>query len=124
MATEEVIEDLRDAIPPIYEASYVAVEGGDWLEDSDLVVGYAPKGIAYAYPVKSLNFHEIVNDFIGGIPVLVSYCPLCASGVVYSRSLEGRELLFGNTSALYESDTIIRLARIGSRSLEKPWRWS
>ena len=114
VATDEIIEDLRDAIPPIYEASYVAAEGGDWLEDSDLVVGYAPRGIAYAYPVKILNFHEIVNDFIGGIPVLASYCPLCASGVVYSRRLDGKELLFGNTSALYESDMVMYDHQTGS----------
>ena len=54
-----------------------------------------------------LNLHEIVNDVIDGVPVLVSYCPLCASGVVYSRVLGERELVFGNTSALYESDLVM-----------------
>ena len=61
-----------------------------------------------------MNSHEIVNDFIDGEPVLVSYCPLCASGVVYSRELDGQVLLFGNTSALYESDMVMYDHETGS----------
>ena len=68
----------------------------------------------YAYPVKTLTFREIVNDVIDGAPVLVTYCPLCASGVVYSRELNGRTLLFGNTSALYESDLVMYDHQTGS----------
>jgi len=61
-----------------------------------------------------LNLHEIVNDYIDGVPVLVSYCPLCASGVVYSRALDGQVLLFGNTSALHESDLVMYDHQTGS----------
>lgn len=67
----------------------------------------APSGQAYAYPHKILNFHELVNDAIDGIPLLVSYCPLCGSGVVFDRRLGGRTLRFGNTSALYDSDLVM-----------------
>ena len=45
--------------------------------------------------MKILNFHEIVNDVIDGVPLLVSYCPLCASGVVYHRELNDQVLLLG-----------------------------
>lgn len=106
-ASEQTIDGLRDAIVPIYEPRYDGVDGGDWLDGDDVVLGYVSETGAYAYPVKMLNLHEIVNDVIDGVPVLVCYCPLCASGVVYSRLLDGRELVFGNTSALYESDLVI-----------------
>ena len=113
-ATEEVVESLRDAIIPIYEPKYDPVEAGDWLDDDEFVIGYSHQGGAFAYPVKILNFHEIVNDYIDGVPVLVSYCPLCASGVVFDRELDGRVLLFGNTSALYESDLVMYDHQTGS----------
>ena len=113
-ASDQVIEALRDAIRPIYEPEYDEVELGDWLAEADLVLGYASGSGAYAYPIKMLNFHEIVNDVIDGEPVLVSYCPLCFSGAVYSRDLEGEVLLFGNTSALYESDMVMYDHQTGS----------
>ena len=50
--------------------------------------------------------HEIVNDVINGVPVLAAYCPLCLSGVVYHRELDGKLRTFGNTSALYQSDLV------------------
>ena len=113
-ASDQVIEALRDAIQPIYEPAYDPAERGDWLKETDLVMGYATRSGAYAYPIKILNFHEIVNDVIDGVPVLVSYCPLCFSGAVYSRDLEGEVLLFGNTSALYESDMVMYDHQTGS----------
>lgn len=113
-ASDNAIEGLRDAIRPIYVPRYEAVEGGNWLREDDLVVGYAGETAAYAYPVKILNVHELVNDVIDGIPVLVSYCPLCSSGMVHSRVLDGRVLLFGNTSALYESDLVMYDHETGS----------
>ena len=98
---------LRDAIPPLTSPRYETALASDWLPD-DLVVGYeASDGQAFAFPAKILNFHEIVNDDLGGEPLLVSYCPLCRSGIVYDRRLEGRVLTFGNTSALYESDLVM-----------------
>lgn len=99
---------LRDAIPPIDNPPYEPVEGGEWLDSRDLVLGFvAADGQAYAYPTKILNLHEIVNDELGGEPVLISYCPLCRSGIVYDRRLDGRTLSFGNTSALFESDLVM-----------------
>ena len=56
----------------------------------------------------------MVNDVIDGVPILVSYCPLCASGAVYRREVDGRTLLFGNTSALFESDLVMFDHQTGS----------
>lgn len=114
-ASDETIEMLRDLIKPVYQPRYESVEGGDWLSDDDMVLGYVSKsGTAVAYPVTMLNLHEIVNDVIDGVPVLISYCPLCVSGVVYDRELDGEVLLFGNTSSLYESDLVMYDHETGS----------
>ena len=77
------------------------------MEDDDLVLGYESGDEAFAYPINILNFHEMVNDVIGGDPVLIIYCPLCVSGVVFSRAVDGQTLTFGNTSALYQSDLVM-----------------
>ena len=52
-------------------------------------------------------FHELVNDVVGGVPVLVTYCPLCNSGVVYDRRLGGETLSFDNTGRLRRFDMVI-----------------
>ena len=87
---------------------------GRWLADDDLVLGYVSESDAFAYPIKMLDLHEIVHDVIDGVPVLVTYCPLCGSGVVYNRELDGDTLIFGNTSALYESDMVMYDHETGS----------
>ena len=107
-ASNALIERLRDAIKPIYSAQYDDVSGGEWLTPDDTILGYvSDDGQAYAYPIKFLNFHELINDVIDGVPLLVTYCPLCASGVVFDRRVDGEVLVFGNTSALYNSDLVM-----------------
>ena len=108
------VRSLRDAIKPIYRAGYEDAHTLLWLLDRDLVIGYVSESGAYAYPINILNYWELVNDVIDGMPVLISYCPLCGSGVVYSREVEGETLLFGNTSALYESDLVMYDHQTGS----------
>ncbi len=105
-----LLRRLRDAIPPIYAPRFERAAAGDaWLKPHDLVLGYAGEEAAYAYPVRILNYHEMVLHDDGGRPLLATYCPLCRSGIVYDRRLAGRAgpLLFGNTSALYESDMVM-----------------
>jgi len=106
-STPELRERLLDVIPPIDRPIYEDLSAGDWLDPSDLVLGYVAGGQAYAYPFKILNFHEIVNDELDGLPVLISYCPLCRSAIVYDRRVGPDVLSFGNTSALYESDLVM-----------------
>jgi hypothetical protein len=106
-STSELRARLLDAIPPIDDPVYGDLTAGDWLDPDDLVMGYVAGTQPYAYPFKILNFHEIVNDELGGVPVLISYCPLCRSAIVYDRRVAGEVLSFGNTSALYESDLVM-----------------
>jgi hypothetical protein len=106
-STRELRESLLDAIPPIDRPVYGPVDQGDWLEPDDLVLGYSTSDSTIAYPFKILNYHEIVNDEISDVPILVSYCPLCRSAIVYDRRVDGETLSFGNTSALHESDLVM-----------------
>src|SRR5262249_34809770 len=60
-----------------------------------------------AYPLQILIWHEIVNDIVGGRPVAVTYCPLCNSGLVFDRAVDGRTLHFGTSGKLYQSDLLM-----------------
>jgi hypothetical protein len=113
-APPELIEQLLDAISPIHEPKYEPAAEATWLDDGDVVIGYVAGDQAWAYPLRILNFHEIVNDTLNGEPVLISYCPLCYSGIAYSRRLGDDVLTFGNTSALYESDMVMVDYQTGS----------
>ena len=88
-ASDALAQVLRDVIAPIYEPKYDPADEAYWLHDSDIVIGYTSGSEAFAYPIKMLDLHEIVNDVIDGVPVLVTYCPLCGTGVVFSREWQG-----------------------------------
>ena len=107
-ADDATIRRLVDAIIPLTDPPTERAADVDWLRDDELVLAYVgDDGSPSAWPHRILNSHEIVNVEIDGRPVLVSYCPLCGSGVVFDRRLDGVELTFGNTSALYENDMVM-----------------
>lgn len=109
------IDRLLDAIAPIDAPDYQHPADAVWLAEDDLIIGFVdPAGAAWAYPARILNFREIVNDELGGLPVVVTYCPLCGSGVVYERTVAGRPLSFSNTSALFENDMVMVDRETGS----------
>lgn len=96
----------RDGIPALTDPKFVAAGQADYLRDDDTVMGIAHNGVAKAYPLRIMNWHELVNDRIGDAPVLVSYCPLCGSGAVYSAQVDGKRLEFGVSGLLYNSDVL------------------
>jgi hypothetical protein len=71
------------------------------------VVGIAEGSAARAYPLAILVLHELVNDRLGGRPLLVSYCPLCGSALVFDRRVDGGERRFGVSGLLYRSDLLM-----------------
>lgn len=98
----------RDGIPPVYEPKFEDVrQAGSWLEAEEPVVAFEWDGDARAYPLRILIWHEIVNDSVGGIPVAITYCPLCNTAVVFDRRVEGQTLLFGVSGMLRNSDLIM-----------------
>jgi len=63
--------------------------------------------VSRAYPIKILNYNEIVNDRIGEQPIVVSFCPLCGSGMIFSAELTDRVFNFGVSGLLYNSDVLL-----------------
>jgi len=96
----------RDGIPAILKPKFEPLSKVDWLNDDDLVTGVENNGNQKAYPLRILVWHEAVNDEIGGMPILVSYCPLCGSTMVFNREFNGKELSFGISGLLYQSDVL------------------
>jgi hypothetical protein len=98
----------KDGIPSIDNPGFVSQEeAADWLRGREPVISLRINGEAKAYPIQILMWHEIVNDEIGGIPVAVTFCPLCYSAIVFDRRLEGEVLEFGVTGLLRKSDMVM-----------------
>ena len=97
----------KDGIPSIDEPKFAPVAEIDDLADDEPVIGVVIGGEARAYPLRILIWHEIVNDSVGGIPVTVTFCPLCNAAVVFDRRLDGRVLDFGTTGMLRNSDLVM-----------------
>jgi len=108
IAADEIVTDgpRRDQIPPIHEPKFVPAAEAE-IGPEEPVIGLIINGDARAYPLRILLWHEIVNDTVGGVPVLVSYCPLCNSGVVFDRRLDSRVLQFGNTGRIRHFDMVM-----------------
>ena len=98
----------RDGIPPIDSPNFISPdEAADWLADNEPIVIFTHDGDARAYPLQILTWHEIVNDDVGGIPVSVTFCPLCNATVVFDRRLGDTIYDFGVSGLLRNSDLIM-----------------
>jgi hypothetical protein len=80
---------------------------GKFLVPDDRVIGVVLDGKARAYPLPIMNWHEVVNDSLGGTPIVVTYHPLCDSIAVFERTMEGEVLEFGVSGLLYNSSQLI-----------------
>ena len=96
-----------DGIPSIDRPTFADAATVAELTARDPVIGLEVAGDARAYPLRILIWHEIVNDTVGGLPVTVTYCPLCNSAVVFDRRVGGRTLEFGTTGKLRHSDLVM-----------------
>src|SRR5262245_11649081 len=97
-----------DGIPAVDRPVFVASHAADvWLTRREPVLALAINGDARAYPLQILIWHEIVNDTVGGRSVAITYCPLCNSGLVFDRVVDGRTLDFGTSGKLYKSDLLM-----------------
>jgi hypothetical protein len=96
-----------DGIPAIDRPTFQRTADVRWVDDAEQVLVVEAGGEARAYPIQVLTLHEIVNDTVGGVPVAVTYCPLCASGVAFDRRAADRVLSFGTSGRLYLSDLVM-----------------
>ena len=98
----------KDGIPAIDNPTFVSIAAADkWLKPNEPVVLFAAGGEARAYPIQILIWHEIVNDTVGGVPVTVTFCPLCNTAIAFERTAGGRVLDFGTTGRLRFSNLIM-----------------
>ncbi|WP_255171024.1 DUF3179 domain-containing protein [Natrononativus amylolyticus] len=109
----------KDAIPSIETPTFGTTYIGD-DEDDVIVVDAAPPK---AYPVRILDYHEIVNDVLGvgdeAVPIAVTWCPLCGSAVVYDRRVDGEPLEFGVSGKLADDDLVMY-----DRETDSEWKQS
>ena len=98
----------KDGIPAIDDPQFIEVAQEDAIGDREPVItveidGERPR----AYPIRYLTWHEIVNDQIGDMPVAVTFCPLCNSGITFDRRVAGQVLSFGVSGKLRNSDMVM-----------------
>ena len=98
----------RDGIPPLDQPRFTtAREAKAWLGDREPVIAFELNGVARAYPLQIMTWHEIVNDVVAGVPVTVTFCPLCNSAIVFDRTLNGVVYDFGTSGKLRNSDLVM-----------------
>jgi hypothetical protein len=103
-----------DGIPPLEEPNFVTPEQASaWIVPSDQVIGVEINGDVRAYPRRIIDWHEMVNDTVGGVPVSLAYCTLCGSAILYDGRLGGEVYRFGTSGMLYRSNKLMydRLTR-------------
>jgi hypothetical protein len=97
----------RDGIPAIDAPRFLRVDEVDFIRPEEPVIELIVNGQARAYPIQILIWHEIVNDTIAGVPVAVTFCPLCNTTLVFDRRVDGEVLDFGTTGKLRHSDLVM-----------------
>ena len=108
----------RDGIPSIDAPKFISpAEAEAWLADNEPVIALEIDGDARAYPLQILIWHEIVNDVVGDVPVIVTFCPLCNATIVFDRRLDGTIYEFGASGLLRNSDLVMY-----DRTTESLWQ--
>lgn len=97
----------KDGIPAIDKPVFIKAREADFLKANDRILGIEIDGISKAYPIRILNWHEIVNDKITNTSYTVTYCPLCGTGMAFNSSIKGETLSFGVSGLLYNSDVLL-----------------
>lgn len=97
----------KDGIPALASIEVVPVSAVEFSEREPVVTveldGVTPR----AYPIRYLTWHEIANDVLGGVPLAITFCPLCNSALVFDRRLDGQVLEFGVSGKLRNSDMVM-----------------
>ncbi len=98
----------KDGIPSLTNPKTLTASLADsTLLPEDMVLGVVVNGEARAYPHAILWWHEIINDVLGGRPILVTFCPLTGSGIVYDPVFDGTARNFGVSGLLYDNNLIM-----------------
>jgi hypothetical protein len=99
---------LVDGIPALDNAVMIPVTDADYLEPDEPVFGISINGDHRAYPLRILDWHEMANDVVGGVPVSLAYCTLCGAGIAYDgRVSNGETYTFGSSGFLFRSNKLM-----------------
>ncbi len=100
---------VKDGIPALTNPRLIPAASASYLKADDLVFGVAIGGDARAYPLRIMDWHEMFNDVIGGVPLSLAYCTLCGSGILFETSVDGRSepFVFGSSGFLYRSNKLM-----------------
>ncbi|MBT3338235.1 MAG: DUF3179 domain-containing protein [Anaerolineae bacterium] len=108
--TEEIVWGgvMVDGIPALDNATMILAAEADYLIGDEPVFGISINGDNRAYPLRILDWHEMANDVVGGVPVSLAYCTLCGAGVAYDgRASNGEEYTFGSSGFLFRSNKLM-----------------
>jgi len=99
----------KDGIPALTRPKLIWPQEASYLREKDLVFGISINGDTRAYPYRIMDWHEMLNDVIGGVPVSLAYCTLCDSGILYKTQLDPEKpvLIFGSSGFLYRSNKLM-----------------
>ena len=100
---------VKDGIPALTNPALLEASEADYLTEDELVFGVTINGDARAYPLRIMDWHEMFNDVIGGVPVSLAYCTLCGSGILFETTVAGRDapFVFGSSGFLYRSNKLM-----------------
>jgi hypothetical protein len=96
-----------DGIPALVDPGMLEAKAARWLDDRDAVFGVSIGGDQRAYPLRIMDWHEMANDVVGGVPVALAYCTLCGSGVLFRAQAGGRRFEFGSSGFLFRSNKLM-----------------
>ncbi len=108
--TEEIVWGgvKVDGIPALDNARMIPAAEANYLIGDEPVFGISINGDNRAYPLRILDWHEMANDVVGGVPVSLAYCTLCGAGVAYDgRASNGEEYTFGSSGFLFRSNKLM-----------------
>jgi len=100
---------VKDGIPALTNPNFTSAKGSEYITEDELVFGVSINGDVRAYPLRMMDWHEMFNDVIGGVPVSLAYCTLCGSGILFETALPGRKqpFVFGSSGFLYRSNKLM-----------------
>lgn len=97
----------RDGIKSIDAPEFAPVDEATWVGPATTVIGVEVRGEARGYPVHVMEYHQIANDELSGVPVVVTYDPIAGSPVAWRRTLGDRTLTFGASGLLYNANFLL-----------------
>ena len=99
----------KDGIPALTYPTMIGANEAAYIGNDELVFGISINGDARAYPYRFMDWHEMLNDRIGGVSVSLAYCTLCGSGILYKTKIDSNDepIIFGSSGFLYRSNKLM-----------------